>query len=127
MPYVDNVSLVDLVSGYEHAAGYDIPGRYAGLVLDHFNYGDLTSYLTGRPDSPYWSKLDAISLLGCDCGEVACWPLQADVSASRDLIAWRGFTQPNRPTRDYGSFGPFTFRRTQYDHAARQAAETTAD
>jgi hypothetical protein len=40
--YVDNVSLVELVSGYEHAAGFDVPGAYAGLVLDHHKFGDLT-------------------------------------------------------------------------------------
>jgi hypothetical protein len=27
VPYVDNVSLVDMVSGYEHAAGFDVPGK----------------------------------------------------------------------------------------------------
>jgi hypothetical protein len=35
LPYVDNVSLVDLVSGFERAAGFDVAGAYAGIVLDH--------------------------------------------------------------------------------------------
>jgi hypothetical protein len=56
LPYIDNVSLVDLVSGFEHAARYDVPGSYAGIVLDHFDYGDLTAYLTGQPDSAYCAK-----------------------------------------------------------------------
>jgi hypothetical protein len=89
LPYVDDVSLVDLVSGYEHAARYDVAGEYAGLVLDHFNFGDLASYLTGQPDSSYWAR--------------------------------RGFRQPYRPTRDYGSFGPFVFRRSHYERSIREA------
>jgi hypothetical protein len=56
LPYVDNVSLVDLISGYERAAGYDVPSTYAGIVLDHFNFGDLTAYLAGEPHSAYWAK-----------------------------------------------------------------------
>lgn len=67
LPCVNDVSLVDLISGYEHAAGFDVPGAYAGLVLDRFNVGDLTAYLLGRPDSAFWTKVGAILLLGCDC------------------------------------------------------------
>ncbi|MFL6055443.1 MAG: hypothetical protein ACJ72W_21455 [Actinoallomurus sp.] len=126
LPYIDNVSLVDLVSGFEHAAGYDVPGTYAGIVLDYFNFGDLTAYLTGQPDSAYWAKSGVIGLLGCDCGEVGCWPLEARVLIDDNPVTWRGFVQPHRPKRDYGSFGPFTFRRSQYEHAVREAAAVTS-
>ncbi|MEV0136117.1 hypothetical protein AB0H83_47735 [Dactylosporangium sp. NPDC050688] len=121
LPYIDNVSLVDLISGYEHAAGYDVPGAYAGIVLDHFNFGDLTGYLTGEPHSAYWAKRGVIALLGCDCGEVGCWPLEARVLLDDTLVTWRAFSQPFRPQRDYGTFGPFTFRRSQYERAIREA------
>jgi hypothetical protein len=119
--YIDDVSLLELVSGYELAAGYDVPGQYAGLLLNHFNFGDLSSYLTGQPDSAYWVHIGAVALLGCECGEVGCWPLQAQVLTATDVVTWRGFTQPHRPKRDYGSFGPFAFRRTQYEHSVRRA------
>jgi len=121
LPHVDDVSLVDLVSGYEHAARYDVPGAYAGIVLDHFNVGDLTEYLNGDPHSAYRGR-GVIALLGCDCGEVGCWPLEARVVVDEDVVTWRGFTQPFRPERDYGSFGPFVFRRSQYEQAVREAA-----
>jgi len=128
LPYVDDVSLVDLVSGFEHAAGYDVAGKYAGIVLDHFNFGDLTSYLTGQPDSSYWEEAGAIALLGCDCGEVGCWPLEAEVVTTDSRVTWRGFIQPHRPKRDYGSFGPLVFRRTHYEHAVREAvSQASAD
>ena len=122
LPYIDNVALVDLVSGFEHAAGYDVPGEYAGIILDHFNFGDLTAYLTGRPDSAYWAIRGVTALLGCDCGEVGCWPLEAHILIDDDVVTWRGFTQPHRPKRDYADFGPFTFRRSQYNRAVRHAA-----
>jgi hypothetical protein len=127
LPVVDRVSLVDLISGYEHAAGFDVPGAYAGLVLDHFAFGDLTAYLNGLPDSSYWAARGVIALLGCDCGEVGCWPLEAQVIVENDLVTWRGFAQPYRPRRDYGSFGPFTFRRSQYESAVRDAVAVVAD
>lgn len=122
VPYVDNVSLVDLVRGYELAAGFDVPGAYAGLVLDHFRFGDLIAYLIGEPDSAYWAGRGVVALLGCDCGEVGCWPLEARIVRSDNLVTWRGFTQPFRQNRDYDSFGPFVFDRAQYERAARAAS-----
>ncbi|MFC6565392.1 hypothetical protein [Actinoplanes utahensis] len=124
LPTVDGVSLVDLVAGYERASGFDVPGAYAGLVLDDFDAADLTGYLTGRPETAYRDRQGVIALLGCDCGEVGCWPLEAQVLTKGDLVIWRHFTQPFRPTRDYGDFGPFLFHRTQYDDAVREAAAT---
>ncbi|GAB2828133.1 hypothetical protein GCM10027176_35380 [Actinoallomurus bryophytorum] len=121
VPYIDKVSLVDLVSGFEHAAGHGVPGAYAGIVLDHFAFGDLTAYLTGRPDSTHWAKRGVIALLGCTCGEVGCRSLEARVLIDDDLVTWRGFARPDRPG-DYGSFGPFTFRRGQYERAVREVA-----
>jgi hypothetical protein len=41
-------------------------------------------------------------------------------------VTWRGFAQPFRPGRDYGSFGPFVFRRRQYEHAARAVAAVSS-
>jgi hypothetical protein len=115
VPLVDGVSLVDLVSEFEHAAGDQPAGGYAGLVLDHGNFGDLGNYLHGKPDSPY--RRDAVALLGCNCGDVGCWPLQAQIHADASSVTWTTFTQPHRPDRNYTPFGPFTFRRPQYDKA----------
>ncbi|BEL06325.1 hypothetical protein Q0Z83_045160 [Actinoplanes sichuanensis] len=126
-PFVDNVSLVELVAGYERSSGFDVPGAYAGLVLDHFNFGDLTAYLMGEPEAAYWTQRGTIALLGCDCGEVGCRPFESRVLVEKDLVIWRGFTQPFRPQRDYGSFGPFTFRRNQYDSAVREAAAVVSE
>ena len=117
VPLVDGVSLADLVSGFEYATGYQPACGYAGLVLDHSNFGDLGNYLHGEADSPYWR--DTVALLGCNCGEVGCWPLQARIQVAPDFVTWTAFTQPHRADRDYSDFGPFTFRRTQYDEAVQ--------
>jgi hypothetical protein len=122
LPYVDDVSMVDLVRGYELAAGYEVPGAYAGIVLDHFNFGDLTSYLTGAPESPYCADLGVVALLGCDCGEVGCWPLETRVVVQDGLVTWQGFVQPFRRGRDYSTFGPFVFQQGRYERAVREAA-----
>lgn len=117
VPYVDDARLVDLVSTYEQAARFDVAGGYAGLVLDHFNYGDLNEYLTGAPRYAFGDTPGTIALLGCNCGDVGCWPLLAQVVLTNDLATWRNFTQPHRPNRDYTPFGPFTFRLPQYQQA----------
>ncbi len=127
LPYVDDVSLVDLVSGYEQAAGFDVPGAYAGLVLENVSLGDLAAYLIGEPEAAYRANHGTIALLGCDCGELGCWPLEARVLGQAGLVTWRGFTQPHRRQRDYGDFGPFLFERKQYEHAARQAADLASE
>ncbi|WP_189334929.1 hypothetical protein [Actinoplanes ianthinogenes] len=118
---------MDLVAGYERAAGFDVPGQYAGLVVDFFRYGDLTDYLLGRPEGGDRGDLGAIALLGCDCGEFGCWPLQAQVVADEERVTWRGFVQPHRPKRDYWDFGPFVFERRQYEQAVRDAAAILAE
>ena len=60
-------------------------------------------------------------LLGCDCGEVGCWPLDARIEVTDDLVMWQDFQQPHRPERDYRSFGPFVFGRKEYDRAVADA------
>ncbi|MGC4836844.1 hypothetical protein ACLQ3D_20310 [Micromonospora vinacea] len=116
---------MDLVSGFEHAAGHDVPGAYAGIVLDHFKVGDLAAYLSGRPEFAYRSQNGVIALLGCDCGEVGCWPLEAQVITTEHSVIWRGFSQIYRRERDYGDFGPFVFERSQYERAVREVVAAT--
>ncbi|MET8082444.1 hypothetical protein [Micromonospora sp. NPDC005237] len=74
VPHVDDVSLVNTVSGVKHVARHDVPGAYAGAVLDHVRVGDLAAHLT-------WQlATGTVALLVCDCEEVAYWPLEARVS-----------------------------------------------
>ena len=122
-PVVDGRSLVDLVTAYEAAAKLDVVGGYDGLVLDQFRFGDLSSYLLGRGS---WPGGAVVTLIGCECGEVGCWPLDAQVTVADGRVVWDGFRQPHRPQRDYSGFGPFVFDESSYRSAlARAVAEIT--
>jgi hypothetical protein len=41
----------------------------------------------------------------------------ARVAATADEVTWTSFRQPYRSDRDYSAFGPFTFRRHDYEAA----------
>ena len=120
MPEVNGVALLEAVSAFETSRGRTPAGGYGGLVPDHVDLGDLTAYLLGR-ESPQWPRPGRLWLLGCECGEVGCWPLDARVDAGADLVVWTDFRQPYRPDRDYTGFGPFVFDREQYDAAVAAA------
>ena len=96
-------------------------GGYGGLVPAFFRYGPLDAYFLGQdqgnPDRRTW-------LLGCDCGEVGCWPLAAHIDTDDDAVVWKEFAQPHRPTWNYSGFGPFTFERASYEAAVAQPCRT---
>jgi hypothetical protein len=118
-PVVDGVRLSDLVTAHEAAAGFDVVGGYGGLVLDQFRFGDLDRYLVGDGS---WPGPGTASLLGCECGEVGCWSLDARVTVADGLVVWDRFRQPHRPQRDYADFGPFVFDERAYRAAVDEAA-----
>jgi hypothetical protein len=123
MPEVNGVPLVDLVATFETGRGYRPTGGYAGLVLDHFDFGDLSRYFLGLGDGQ-WPRPGRAWLLGCDCGEVGCWPLEVAIDVESARVGWSGFAQPHRPAWDYTGFGPFVFVRDQYDRAVSAAVAT---
>jgi hypothetical protein len=124
VPVVDSSSLVELVTTFEADSGYEPAGGYAGLVLEHYRFGDLTRYLAGE-QSPWPGA--RVPLLGCQCGEWGCWPLIASVTVKDQEVLWSDFRQPHRAGRDYSRFGPFTFREPDYRHAVLSATARTAD
>jgi hypothetical protein len=117
-PFVNDVSLSQLVSEFEKARGYEPAGGYNGIVPKWFKYGPLEKYFLGEhdPDS-YWAKLGAEYILGCECGEVGCWPLECRIKIQSEDVIWHRFRQPHRSARDYSQFGPFVFAGAQYRDA----------
>ncbi|MGW5522369.1 hypothetical protein [Gordonia sp. NPDC003950] len=114
-PYVDAVSLIDVVAEYERDAGSGLAGDYAGLIPRYFGYGDMAEYLLGR--SPHqWPEPHVAALLGCSCGEVGCGPLFARVTVSETAVSW-SFSRQRRDI-DHSNFGPFFFDAAQYEEAA---------
>lgn len=122
VPTVDGESLVDLVAAFESRRGYEPSGGYAGIIPAHFDFGDLTRYYEAREDRQ-WPSPGHAWLLGCDCGEVGCWPLAARIAVTTDSVTWSDFSQEHRPDRDYQGFGPFVFDRDQYARAVARAVD----
>jgi len=125
IPVVDGISLTQLVADYESAHGMVPSGGYAGLIPAHFNFGDLTAYYLGQSERQ-WPGTGRMWLLGCDCGEVGCWPLEVTTTIMDGQVTWTDFRQPHRPDWDYAEFGPFTFEETQYRDAIAGAASAAS-
>ena len=116
IPAVNGVRLTKLVEDHDLQAGNQPAGGFGGLVRGSFNFGPWDRYFIADPPN---RKIERIGhyLLGCTCGEVTCWPLAARIARQGDLMVWDCFRQPNRPERDYSSFGPFKFKIDQYRQA----------
>jgi hypothetical protein len=120
-PCVDGVALTSLAEQFEQTHGLNDPaGGYGGLIPEFFRYGPLDRYFLGKSETHYFERTPGrIFVLGCQCGEVGCWPLTSVVSAGDSEVTWHGFEQPHRPGRDYSTFGPFVFHRGQYEEALK--------
>jgi len=118
-PCVDGVLLTTLAEQFESSHGLTDPaGGYGGLIPEFFRYGALDEYFLGKSEtSAFAGTSGRIFILGCECGEVGCWPLACLVKTWDNQITWSSFAQPHRPTRDYSSFGPFVFELPQYEEA----------
>jgi hypothetical protein len=107
---VDGRDLVDVVREIElpqaTADGQpQIAGTYRGLAAWQWE---------GFPDV---SGDGHAALLGCECGEVGCWPLEARISRQGDTVVWSDFRQPYRENWDFSALGPFVFPAARYDAA----------
>lgn len=117
VPLIDGANLVDLVAQFETEREFDVAGEYGGLVPQWFNYGPLLDYYLGGAGHGYWGEIGKIALLGCQCGEVGCWPFYARVDMSASSVTWTDFEQPHRMKQDYSQFGPYSFDRSEYERA----------
>ena len=111
-PAVNGSPLSDMITVFERQQGFEPAGGYSGLIPDHFNYGRLDQYFLGAAKDSFWAQ--GVYLLGCECGEVGCWPLQCQIRTDGNNVVWENFSQPYRPERDYSHFGPFVFDGEQY-------------
>jgi hypothetical protein len=58
VPVVESRSLADLAGEFESQAGYEPARGYAGLVLEHDEFGDLGLYLMGEQvPRPYLARV----------------------------------------------------------------------
>jgi hypothetical protein len=91
-----------------------LAGQYAG-IYDYFASA-LRNWQTGQDST--------IQLLGCRCGELGCWPLEARMTVTDQHVTWSQFVQPyRRDTWSYEGFGPFVFGRTEFEAELARALE----
>jgi len=118
IPVIDGRRLTDILIEFERKHGFTPAGAYGGLVFEQFNFGPLGRYFRqdfDADDKAFWA--DGIYVLGCECGEVGCWPVKCFVTSDRTTIVWDRFWQPQRPDRVYAELGLFVFDATQYVNA----------
>jgi hypothetical protein len=126
--FVDGVALTRLVSEFEKARGYEPAGTYGPIIPAWFEYGPRNQYFLGehRGDS-YFAKIEGQYVLGCECGEVGCWPIQCRIKVVGSDVVWDQFQQPHRLDRDYSGFGPFVFDGVPYREAVARLAAQIAE
>jgi hypothetical protein len=121
MPKIDGTTLLDLIAIFERERHMDPAGGYGGIIPQFYNYGPLDRYLMGQTTSESaWADGGGVFVLGCDCGEVGCWPLVCRVKLQGETVVWDEFKQPYRPQWDYSQFGPFVFDAAQYQTAVQE-------
>ncbi|MQY10055.1 hypothetical protein SRB5_01590 [Streptomyces sp. RB5] len=124
VPYIDGVPLTTMIDHFETGAGMEPAGdAYGGLIPAFFRYGPMEEHFHGRSTNSLGPKTP---VLGCECGEVGCWPLMVDITVTPGHVTWHSFEQPYRRERDYSGFGPFRFERRQYDESVRVLAEAVS-
>ena len=59
-------------------------------------------------------NFDSVSILGCGCGVIDCWPLDVKVDVGTKTVAWYGFNMYHREDWDYSDLGKYIFDKQQY-------------
>jgi hypothetical protein len=117
-PVVDGTPLPEMIAAFERDQHFEPAGGYGGLIPEWFEYGPLDRYFLGNFEKAgYFARMGRVYLLGCQCGEVGCWPLTARIRTGDESVTWDFFQQPHRKERDYAGFGSLVFDAKQYVEA----------
>jgi hypothetical protein len=99
------------------------PGAYMGLPPQPDTFP--IRRLLGEPIVHTSSGVSRrTTLLRCTCGDIGCWPLQADVEVSDHTVTWSSFISAKEEW-DLGSIGSFVFDRDQYEQSLSAATFTS--
>ncbi len=116
--FINDRNLVDLAreAEFPSAAREGKPrlaGNYIGLPAEAV-FLPSRRFL-GFPEGCYDDWGGRISVLGCVCGVVGCWPLQVRITATEDRVIWKDSKHPYRKDRRQDRLGPFVFDRAGYE------------
>lgn len=67
-------------------------GAYGGLVPAFYRYGPLDEHFLGKENPGLGPKT---AVLGCQCGDVGCWPLMARMTTTGNVVRLRTAPPPN--------------------------------
>jgi hypothetical protein len=122
MPFIDGRSLVELITEFELASGYNDPaGGYGPLPAEPY-LGDIGEYFRGLNGPIEGDEKSETYLLSCECGVPSCWPLIGHILYAENYVLWERFNQPFRSSRDYTGLGPFRFELAQYEQEVEKIA-----
>lgn len=110
---IDGQPLDELITAYEEDRAFDIVGGYGGLVFFGLKPSELLLYFEAI-DPPDILEFSHVAVMGCNCGDVGCWPLVCQIQRTDAGVVWTDFQQPHRKDRDYLGFGPFHFELAAY-------------
>lgn len=102
VPEIEGITLTEIVARCEAGVDDGPVGGYGGIVPQHFRFGDLSKFYLGIEDKQ-WPAPGEVWLLGCECGEVRCWPLSARIASLMRRLCGRAsvsLTGPSATTRD---------------------------
>jgi hypothetical protein len=98
-------------------------GKYAGLSPD--GLVPPSKHFLGVPAKAWYDYDSRIQIMGCECGEVGCWPLVCKILINEKSVVWSDFLQPHRAEGRKGVVWSypdlmFEFDRRQYESALAQ-------
>lgn len=106
---VNQVGLIQLVGAFEKKFDASLAGSYDWLTASELTPQNLLGEKSNISDDG-----PRIAVLGCECGEMGCWPLLVTIEARNNVVLWKEFENGHRDW-DYKGFGPFQFLRSEYD------------
>jgi hypothetical protein len=127
--YINGRDLVDILREVElpfaTREGHPvIAGSYIGFSAKRLMLPSL--HLFGRPRLS-WGDSGKTPILGCECGELGCWPMLVRIVVAETTVTWTDFEQGHRNREEdgwsYDGMDPFVFDRQQYISALMPPVE----
>ncbi len=129
VPHVNGRDLRDLVGSLEEW-GEDVA---ASVVA---SFGGIPAVNPEQLHRQFWGHARglprglveyefSITVLGCSCGIVDCWPLEVTLEVDEQLVTWASFRHPSR-TVSFESPGPFRFDRVEYESGLKHIEQSLA-
>jgi hypothetical protein len=123
--FINGRDFMDLVVEAEQAMGafgQNPPiGAYRGIWPEAMFLPSRRLLGEAVEDAEPFDEDGLVSLYGCECGFVDCWPLRVEIVVGAQTVRWQGFRHPwmrgleVEPPWEHFELGPFEFDRRRYE------------